>query len=139
MAPENFPPAITILEPLHGEDYLPAHVVTVLSGVATDREDGALEGAATVVNTTSLGMVGQPPLDLRLDALGPDAVVADIIYTPLETPLVEAARARGNAAVGGLGMLIHQGPPAWKLWFGLEPKVTDELRSMMEESILGDR
>jgi len=98
----------------------------------------ALDGAATVVNTTSLGMVGQPPLDLRLDALGAEAVVADIIYTPLETRFVKAAQARGNRAVGGLGMLIHQGPPAWKLWFGLEPKVTDELRSMMEKSILGD-
>ena len=54
-------------------------------------------------------------------------------------PMQQAARARGNAAVGGLGMLIHQGPPAWKLWFGLKPEVTDELRSMMEESILGDR
>lgn len=98
----------------------------------------ALDGAATVVNTTSLGMVGQPPLDLRLDALGAEAVVADIVYTPLETRFVKAAQARGNRAVGGLGMLIHQGPPAWKLWFGLEPKVTDELRSMMEKSILGD-
>jgi len=98
----------------------------------------ALDGAATVVNTTSLGMVGQPPLELKLDALGPDAVVADIIYTPLETPFVQAARARGNTAVGGLGMLLHQGPPAWKLWFGLTPDVTPELREMMEASITGN-
>lgn len=98
----------------------------------------ALDGAATVVNTTSLGMVGQPPLELKLDALGPDAVVADIIYTPLETSFVQAARARGNTAVGGLGMLLHQGPPAWKLWFGLTPDVTPELRDMMEASITGN-
>jgi len=98
----------------------------------------ALDGAATVVNTTSLGMVGQPPLELKLDALGPDAVVADIIYTPLETSFVQAARARGNTAVGGLGMLLHQGPPAWKLWFGLTPDVTPELRAMMEASITGN-
>ncbi|WP_299757616.1 shikimate dehydrogenase [uncultured Boseongicola sp.] len=98
----------------------------------------ALDGAATVVNTTSLGMVGQPPLELKLDALGPDAVVADIIYTPLETSFVQAARARGNTAVGGLGMLLHQGPPAWKLWFGLTPDVTPELREMMEASITGN-
>lgn len=106
--------------------------------IGWDARHDALDGAATVVNTTSLGMVGQPPLDLRLDALGAEAVVADIVYTPLETRFVKAAQARGNRAVGGLGMLIHQGPPAWKLWFGLEPKVTDELRSMMEKSILGD-
>ncbi len=96
----------------------------------------ALAGAATVVNTTSLGMVGQPPLELPLDALEPDAVAADIVYTPLKTDFLKAAEARGNRVVGGLGMLLHQGPPAWKLWFGLEPTVTDELRAMIEESIL---
>ena len=102
-----------------------------------DRHD-ALEGAATVVNATSLGMVGQPELDLRLDALAAGAVAADIIYTPLETRFLQNARARGNRVVGGLGMLLHQGPPAWKLWFGLEPEVTPELRAMMEASIRGE-
>lgn len=100
-----------------------------------DQRHAALDGAATVVNTTSLGMVGQPPLDLKLDALAPDAVVADIIYTPLETPFLAAARARGNITTGGLGMLLHQGPPAWKLWFNLNPTVTPELRKIMEASI----
>lgn len=100
-----------------------------------DQRHAALDGAAIVVNTTSLGMVGQPPLDLKLDALAPDAVVADIIYTPLETPFLAAARARGNITTGGLGMLLHQGPPAWKLWFNLNPTVTPELRKMMEASI----
>jgi shikimate dehydrogenase len=100
-----------------------------------DQRHAALDGAATVVNTTSLGMVGQPPLDLQLDALAPDAVVADIIYTPLETPFLAAARARGNITTGGLGMLLHQGPPAWKLWFNLNPTVTPELRNMMEADI----
>lgn len=98
----------------------------------------AIDGAATIVNTTSLGMVGQPSLDIHLDALGADATAADIIYTPLETDFLKAARARGNPVVGGLGMLLHQGPPAWKLWFGLEPTVTPELRRMMEASILGE-
>lgn len=97
----------------------------------------ALAGAATVVNTTSLGMVGQPGLDLTLDALGAGAVVSDIVYTPLETDLITRAKARGNRAVGGLGMLLHQGPPAWDLWFGLRPTVTADLRAMMEASILG--
>jgi len=101
-----------------------------------DRHD-AIEGAATVVNVTSQGMVGQAALDLRLDKLAGSALAADIIYTPLETPFLAAARARGNRTVGGLGMLIHQGPPAWKLWFGLVPVVTDELRELMERSIAG--
>jgi shikimate dehydrogenase len=102
-----------------------------------EARNAALEGATTVVNTTSCGMVGQPPLDLELDALAPDAVAADIVYTPLETDFVKAAKARGNTGIGGLGMLLHQGPPAWKLWFGLEPTVTPELRAMMEASIRG--
>lgn len=99
-----------------------------------DRHD-ALDGAATLANTTSLGMTGQPALDLRLDRLGAEAVVADIVYAPLETDLIVSAKARGNRAVGGLGMLLHQGPPAWKYWFGLEPQVTPELRAMMEASL----
>lgn len=103
--------------------------------VPWDRRHDALDGAAIVVNTTSLGMAGQPELDLGLDALPAGAVAADIVYTPLETRFLTRARARGNTAVGGLGMLLHQGPPAWQLWFGLEPTVTDELRAMMENSI----
>jgi shikimate dehydrogenase len=102
-----------------------------------ERHD-ALNGVATVVNTTSLGMVGQPALDLRLDKLPPDALATDIIYTPLETPLLAAARERGNRTVNGLGMLLHQGIPAWKMWFGVEPTVTEELRRRMERSIVGD-
>lgn len=105
--------------------------------VAWQDRAAALDGAALAVNTTSLGMKGQPPLDLPLDALGPDAVVADIVYVPEETPLLAAARARGNRTVGGLGMLLHQGPPAWKLWFGLTPEVTPELRDLMSASLAG--
>ena len=102
-----------------------------------DRHD-ALEGAATVVNVTSQGMVGEPALDLQLDKLAASALAADIIYTPLESPFLAAARERGNRTINGLGMLIHQGPPAWKRWFGVEPTVTDELRDLMERSIAGD-
>ena len=99
-----------------------------------DRE-AALEGAALVVNTTSLGMVGQGALDLPLNRLPTTAIAADIVYIPLETPFLAAARLRGNATVSGLGMLLHQGPLAWKLWFGLEPEVTDELRLLVERSL----
>lgn len=98
----------------------------------------ALDGVSTVVNTTSQGMVGLPALDLRLDRLPQAAIAADIIYTPLESPFLADARARGNRTVNGLGMLLHQGLPAWRLWFGLEPEVTPELRDMMERSILAD-
>ena len=95
-----------------------------------------LEGATTVVNVTNQGMVGEAPLDITLEKLAPDALAADIIYTPLESPFLAAAGKRQNRTVNGLGMLLHQGPPAWKRWFKIEPTVTDELRGMMEQSIL---
>jgi shikimate dehydrogenase len=106
--------------------------ITVLPWEA--RHD-ALDGAAMLVNATSQGMVGQAALDLRLDKLSKAALVADIIYIPRETPLVAAARLRGNRTVTGLGMLLHQGIPAWKAWFGIEPKVTAELRARIEATI----
>jgi shikimate dehydrogenase len=95
----------------------------------------ALEGAALLVNTTSQGMVGQPALDLDLSALPPRALDADIVYIPLVTPLLAAARRRGNPTVDGLGMLLHQACIAWQLWFGLEPEVTPELRAAIEATI----
>lgn len=88
----------------------------------------ALEGAALLVNTTSLGMEGQPPLDLDLTALPHDAVVNDIVYVPLETPLLQAAAARGNQTVDGLGMLLHQARPGFEHWFGVRPTVDEDLR-----------
>ena len=94
-----------------------------------------LEGAAMVVNTTSCGMVGQPALDIELDKLPQSALVADIIYIPLETSFLAAARKRGNRAINGLGMLLNQGRPAWKAWFGIEPEVTRDLRAMVERTI----
>lgn len=95
----------------------------------------ALDGAALVVNTTSQGMVGQGELDLPLGRLPATAIAADIVYVPLETPFLAAARARGNATVDGLGMLLHQGPLAWKLWFGIAPEVTPALRALVEHSL----
>ena len=88
----------------------------------------ALDGCALLVNATSQGMYGQPALDLVLDALPVSALVSDVIYVPLETPLLAAAKARGHQTVNGLGMLLNQARPAFKAWFGVMPEITDELR-----------
>jgi shikimate dehydrogenase len=87
-----------------------------------------LQDATLLVNTTTLGMAGGQALDLDLDRLPGAALVNDIVYTPLETPLLAAARARGNPVVDGLGMLLHQARPGFAAWFGIEPEVTEELR-----------
>ncbi|MEQ9039777.1 MAG: shikimate dehydrogenase [Silicimonas sp.] len=87
-----------------------------------------LEGAATVVNTTSLGMVGKPDLRIPLDAIDKSAVVTDLVYTPLETHLLTVARSMGCQTVDGLGMLLYQAAPGFERWFGIRPEVDDELR-----------
>ena len=91
----------------------------------------ALAETSLLVNCTSLGMAGQPPLELALDRLPIAAVVADLVYVPLETPLLAAARARGHAAVDGLGMLLHQAVPGFSHWGGVVPTVDAELRRIM--------
>jgi len=96
----------------------------------------ALVGTATVlVNTTTLGMHGQPPLRIDLSPLADTAVVNDLIYVPMETPLLTAARARGLRAVGGLGMLLHQAVTGFEHWFGQRPRVTPALRAEVLKSI----
>ena len=102
-----------------------------------DRHD-LLDGVTMAVNVTSQGMEGEASLDIRLDRLPENALAADIIYIPLETPFLGAARERGNPTLNGVGMLLHQGPPAWKRWFGIEPDVSADLREKMEASIRGD-
>ena len=98
-----------------------------------------LESADLVVNTTSLGMSGQPDLDLSLDPLGKNALVTDIVYVPLETNLLKQARLQGNPVVDGLGMLLHQAVPGFEHWFGKRPVVTDALRHLVEDHITGIR
>ena len=88
----------------------------------------ALKAANLLVHTTTLGMTGQDPLDIDLKHLPPEATVNDIVYVPLETPLLAAARARGNTVVDGLGMLLYQAQPGFEGWFGKRPEVTPELR-----------
>jgi shikimate dehydrogenase len=93
----------------------------------------ALEGASLLANATSLGMTGQPPLEIDLSPLPQGALVTDIVYSPLETPLLTAARACGLSAVDGLGMLLHQARPAFAAWFGQDPEVTQALRDFVLE------
>jgi shikimate dehydrogenase len=95
-----------------------------------------LPEADLLVNASSLGMVGQPPLLVDLSALPRRAVVADAVYVPLRTPLIRAAEARGLRVAEGLGMLLHQAAPAFARWFGQRPKVTPALRALVEAEVI---
>ncbi|MGI3210313.1 shikimate dehydrogenase [Roseovarius tibetensis] len=99
-----------------------------LTVVDWDRADDMIGDAVTVVNTTSLGMTGHAPWSVPLDALRPGTVVTDLVYAPLETQFLAAARAKGCTCVDGLGMLLHQAVPAFERWFGACPTVDDALR-----------
>ncbi len=98
------------------------------------RHDALLD-VALLVNTTNQGMAGQAPLDLALENLPAHALVSDLVYVPLETPLLAAARQRGNRTVGGLGMLLNQARPAFQAWFGVLPQITPELRRLVQASL----
>ncbi|RJF66567.1 shikimate dehydrogenase [Rhodopseudomonas palustris] len=104
--------------------------------IAWTEAAAALPGAGLLVNTTSLGMKGQPSLDLDLEPLPGDAVVADLVYVPLETELLAEARGRGLRTADGLGMLLHQAVRGFELWFGARPHVTAELRELVEADLL---
>ncbi|MBR0668075.1 shikimate dehydrogenase [Roseomonas hellenica] len=116
----------------------PAHaeaLARTLGGAVDVAAAPPLEGAALLVNTTSLGMAGHAALAIDLAPLPAAAVVADIVYVPLETPLLAAARARGLRAVDGLGMLLHQARPGFEAWFGVAPQVDAELRAFVAHDI----
>ena len=106
-----------------------------LTAVDWQDRDAALDDSGLLVNTTTLGMRGQPPLALDVARLPGDAVVYDIVYTPLETPLLTAARARSLATVDGLGMLLHQAVPAFEAFFGVRPEVDEALRQAVLERL----
>jgi shikimate dehydrogenase len=106
--------------------------------VAWDAIDGLLPRAGLLVNTTSLGMHGQPALELDVNLLPLHAIVADLVYVPLETPLLVAARARGLKTADGLGMLLHQAVRGFELWFGRRPEVTPALRALVEADLTKD-
>jgi shikimate dehydrogenase len=106
-----------------------------LGGPVAVSAEPPLAEAALLVNGTSLGMTGEPPLEIDLAPLPGDAVVADMVYVPLETKLLAQARARGLRAVDGLGMLLHQARPGFEAWFGVAPQVDAALR----EYVLADK
>jgi len=103
--------------------------------VAWDAQGDILPRSGLLVNTTSLGMKGQPPLELDVERLPSHTVVADLVYVPLDTPLLAAARAHGLKTVDGLGMLLHQAVRGFELWFGRRPEVTAELRALVEADL----
>lgn len=102
-----------------------------------EKINNALLTADLLVNTTSLGMMGQPPLALDVKHLPPTAIVADIVYVPLETPLLRDARMAGLKTVDGIGMLLHQAVPGFTRWFGIAPQVTPELRAAIAADLEG--
>jgi shikimate dehydrogenase len=106
---------------------LVAEIGGPVSVLPWEGRDAALDGAALVVNATDRGFAGKPPLELALDALPRGAIAADVIYIPPETPFLEAARARGNVTVNGIGMLLNQARFGFETWFGVRPDITPEL------------
>ena len=108
-----------------------------VQAIAWDAINEVLPRAGLLVNTTSLGMHGQPPLELDVGLLQSSAIVADLVYVPLETALLKAARERGLKTADGLGMLLHQAVRGFELWFGQRPQVTPELRALAEADLRG--
>jgi shikimate dehydrogenase len=104
---------------------------------AWDQRNDLLADAGMLVNTTTLGMAGQGALDIDLSRLGAGGIVADIVYSPLITPLLADARTRGLTAVDGLGMLLHQAAGAFARFFGTRPQVTADLRALVEADLIG--
>lgn len=102
-----------------------------------DKRAKALADAALLINTTTLGMTGKESLTLDLGSLPPTAVVYDIVYVPLITPLLKRAKERGHPVIDGLGMLLHQARPGFRRWFGVDPEVTDDLRTHVLKGIPG--
>src|SRR4051812_46307752 len=107
-----------------------------LAVIEWEARDQALPDQALLINTTSLGMTGHPPLEIDLDRAAAGLTVTDIVYVPLETPLLADARARGIRSVDGLGMLLYQAVPGFRAWFGIDPVVDDALRRFVAADLL---
>ncbi|MDF2368759.1 shikimate dehydrogenase [Sneathiella sp.] len=116
---------------------LAAHIGDIARVGPWDRRSSLLEGSDILVNCTSLGMTGQPPLEISLGGLKKTAIVSDIVYVPLETDLLKRARRQGNIAVDGLGMLLHQAKAGFEAWFGVTPEVDEDLRRHVLDGLKG--
>ncbi len=118
-------------------DKLVADFGSIVSSRSWETREAALKDAHLLVNATSLGMNGQPNLEIDVSLLSANAVVYDLIYSPLMTELMIAAEENGNRVIGGLGMLLHQARPGFSFWFGKEPEVSDKLRSFIKNDLAG--
>lgn len=116
---------------------LAGHIGDMAEAAPWEARAKLLQGADLLVNCTSLGMTGQPPLEISLDALKNTAIVTDIVYVPLETELLSAAKSRGNITVDGLGMLLHQAKAGFEAWFGVTPEVDAGLRRHVLDGLKG--
>jgi len=125
---EGVPEILLVNRTRSRAEMLAEHFGARISVVDWTRAPSAMAGIGTLVNTTSLGMEGEPPLNIPLDHLRKTTLVTDIVYTPLETPLLIEAKKRGCVTVDGLGMLLHQAVPGFESWFGIRPEVDDALR-----------
>ena len=114
---------------------LAQHFGSTVKAIELQKADQLIESSTLIINTTSLGMDKNPPLPLTFEGIRPNCLVTDIVYTPLETPLIKLAKSKGNQTVDGLGMLLHQAKMGSKLWFGGEPIVTDELRLIVMKNM----
>jgi shikimate dehydrogenase len=130
---------ITIVNRSHERAAQLVKEIKIESNIAGfDETESLIPSADLLVNTTSLGMKGQPPLEIDLKNLKKSAAVCDIVYVPLETDLLRQARERGHAVVDGLGMLLHQAVPGFERWFGVRPAVTKELRALIVDDLAKD-
>lgn len=130
---------ISIVNRSRGRAEQLAKEIKIESNIAGfDQVEALISSADLLINTTSLGMKGQPSLGIDLKNLKKGAAVCDIVYVPLETDLLRQARERGHAAVDGLGMLLHQAVPGFERWFGVKPVVTKELRALIVDDLSKD-
>ncbi|HUB12197.1 MAG TPA: shikimate dehydrogenase [Acetobacteraceae bacterium] len=128
--------AVTIANRTRDHAEALAHDLPDLRVLPWEQRSAALPDQALVVNATSLGMQGHPPLVLDLDRAAPGLAIADIVYVPLETPLLADAASRGLRVVEGLGMLLHQAVPGFRAWFGGQPQVDEALRRFVAADLL---
>jgi len=130
LAKEGFDEIVLTNRTAQRAEMLAAHFGKRFAATLWEKRSVALAGADLVVNTTSLGLKDNPPFEIDLSLLPATALVTDIVYTPLITPFLHMAQARGNAIVDGLGMLIHQAVPGFEAWFGMRPPVGDDLSEL---------